>query len=155
MIVNKSIFATLLFLVGFTYTHAQTEIEEKLEKFKSEKVAFISNELRLTTKEAQSFWPIYNEFDDKRQAINIERLKVTKEQQKTALTEKEASDLVDKIISLQKKEALLSEEYSKKFQTVIPATKVLKLYAAEIKFKRYLLKKLKEGNKLSNTKRFE
>ena len=37
------------------------------------KIAFITEKLSLTTKEAQSFWPIYNEYSQK-----IEKLRKTK-----------------------------------------------------------------------------
>ena len=136
-------------MVSFTYisVSAQSDIDEKLEKFQSRKIAFITEKLKLTPKEAEVFWPVYNEFDNKRQALNSKRLDAGKnyQQNQNTITEKEASELADLIISLQKKEALLAEEYNTKFKAILPATKVVKLYQVELQFKRELLKKLKEG----------
>jgi ATP adenylyltransferase/5',5'''-P-1,P-4-tetraphosphate phosphorylase II len=62
------------------------------------------------------------------------------------LSESEASEMADKFISCQKQEALLAEEYNKKFKAVLSSTKVLKLYQSEIQFKRRLLKQLRQRN---------
>jgi hypothetical protein len=143
----KYILTLIVACSAYLAANAQGDVDERLEKFQSNKIAFITEKLKLTPKEAQIFWPVYNEFDTKRQNLNKERLEAAKNYQKNqnTLTEKEASDLADLLISLQKKEALLAEEYNTKFKGVLPATKVVKLYQAELQFKRELLKKLKEG----------
>jgi hypothetical protein len=127
---------------------AQGDMEEKMDKFKAQKIAYITDQLALTSKEAELFWPVYNEFDSKRQVINKERMKLAKEYLKTnnSMDEKTASEMADKFISYQKQEALLAEEYNTKFKTVLPATKVLKLYQSEIQYKRKLLKQLRQGD---------
>jgi hypothetical protein len=127
---------------------AQSDEDEKFENFKSRRIAYITEQVKLTPKEAEVFWPVYNEFDSKRQALNKERVKTARYYVtvKENISEKEASELADKVISLQKKEALLSEEYNSKFKAVLPSSKVLRLYQAELQFKRQLLKQLKESN---------
>ena len=37
-----------------------------LEKLETQRVAFITNRLDLTTEEATKFWPLYNEYSKKR-----------------------------------------------------------------------------------------
>ena len=126
---------------------SQSDIDEKLERFQSQKIAFITNKLKLTPKEAQSFWPTYNDYDAKKQTLNQNKLKtvVRFQNEENKLSEKESADLADLYISLQKQEALLAEEYNAKFKLLLPASKVLKLYQAELQFKRELLKQLKQG----------
>ena len=143
----KHILVFLIISLTYLSVYAQSDVDEKLEKFQSHKIAFITEKLKLTPKEAQVFWPVYNEFDSKRQSLNKERLQAGKNYQlnQNTITEKEASELADLLISLQKKEALLAEEYNAKFKAILPATKVVKLYQVELQFKRELLKKLKEG----------
>jgi hypothetical protein len=144
----KYILFLLMIFSFYIPIKAQTDDDEKFENFKSRRIAFISEQVKLTPKEAEVFWPVYNEFDAKRQTINKERLKTAKYYliNKESLSENEASDLADKIIALQKKEAQLSEEYNSKFKAVLPSSKVLKLYQAELQFKRQLLKQLKDSN---------
>ena len=44
---------------------AQGRKHANYNKFKTEKVAFITTQIDLTVEEAQAFWPIYNEYDKK------------------------------------------------------------------------------------------
>ena len=44
------------------------------DQIKASKVAFITNELNLTTTEAEKFWPLYNTFDDKQREIKKEKI---------------------------------------------------------------------------------
>jgi hypothetical protein len=137
----------LLLLTICNSLFSQTNTGDKTDKLKSFKIAFITEKLQLSPKEAQTFWPIYNEYEAKKQAIQDEELKTTNyyTQLGDKMSEKEASEISDKLISYQKREAQLAEEYNAKFKTVLPATKVLKLYQAEVQFKRQLLKRLREG----------
>jgi hypothetical protein len=139
-------FLTLACFISNTLS-GQVDIEDKLEKFQAQKVAFITAQLKLSPKEAEMFWPVYNEFDDKKQLLNLQRLKLAKRYKDSegTISEKEASELADKFVDLQKQEALLAVEYNTRFKTVLPAAKVLKLYQAEVQFKRELLKKLRQG----------
>ena len=40
------------------------------KKIESAKIAFITNELELTTEESAAFWPLYNEYEKKKNALN-------------------------------------------------------------------------------------
>jgi Spy/CpxP family protein refolding chaperone len=134
-----------LFIVTSTLK-AQDDNDDKSDKFKAQKIGFITEKLSLTTKEAQQFWPIYNEYSEKKEAIAREKLRNSKyfKQNEQNMSDKEAIDLSDKYISLQKQEALLAEEYHSRFKAVLPAVKVVKLYQAEVQFKRELLKQLRQ-----------
>lgn len=57
----KKVF-TLLFVFGYLTMMAQAN--DRLERIKAFKVAFITEKLDLTPKEAQGFWPIYNKYSD-------------------------------------------------------------------------------------------
>jgi Spy/CpxP family protein refolding chaperone len=147
----------IFFLFIFSFVNnliAQDELEGKLEKFKSKKIAYITESLQLTPKEAEVFWPVYNQFNDKRQQINLDRLKLTQHYINTqeSVTEEEASKMADKYVDLQLQEAALEVEYNKKFKAVLTAKKVLKLYQAEVQFKRELLKGLRNRGSVSNRK---
>ena len=64
---NKKV--PLILLIGFLVTSIsaqRTNQQFDYEKFKSQKIAFITEKLNLTPKEAQEFWPVYNEFEKQR-----------------------------------------------------------------------------------------
>jgi hypothetical protein len=131
----------LLFILNSLQASAQ---EDKREKIEAMKVSFITQKIDLSSKEAQVFWPLYNDYSDKIQALR--KLK-RKDQKSTrldidALSESEAEQLIDNEIQLKIQEAELAKEYHGKFKQSIGAKKVAKLYRAEEDFKRELLKQL-------------
>jgi hypothetical protein len=130
-------------------TYAQREQKKGIlkEKIESQKIAYITNKLALTSAEAQQFWPVYNEFSDKNDELlkafrknNIEDRDVNVE----TITDKEAMDMADDQIIQAQKILDLRKKYHAEFKKVLPAKKLLKLYQAERDFKKYLLKEIKE-----------
>lgn len=119
--------------------------EQKREKIKAQKIAFITNSLDLTPDEAQLFWPVYNEYNKKLDDISSEKMKIMREvkTKKIELTEKEAETLADKIVELQSGEANLLKEYHVKFKKTLSKNKILKLYQTELKFKKQLIRDMK------------
>jgi Spy/CpxP family protein refolding chaperone len=114
------------------------------EKIKAMKIGYITEKLDLTSKEAQQFWPIYNEFDAKMEEIH----KTLRSMRKRDGGIDEMADTdVEKMITthdeLRQKELNIHKEYHAKFKAVLPIKKVAKLYKANHDFKRDLLKKIK------------
>ena len=64
----------ILFVLVSCFTFAQGN-QEKREKIKALKVAFLTEKLALTSDEAQKFWPIYNAFEEKQFEIRYKKLR--------------------------------------------------------------------------------
>ena len=111
------------------------------EKIQAKKIAFFTEKLQLTSVEAQRFWPVYNEYVNKKTTINQQRNNLIKYyiENEKKLTDKETADILDKFIGFQKSETELMEVYTKKFSVFMPEDKVIKIYITEIQFKRWLL----------------
>ena len=137
-----------IFLLAVTFTFYSQE--NKHEKIKALKTAFITTELSLTPEEAAKFWPVYNSFDDKQFELRHKKMKSL------------ANKLKNSIDTMSDKEALLvlnqMEDYDqelfenrKKLVTnlkpIISAVKILKLKKAEDDFNRTLLKQYKGKNR--------
>jgi hypothetical protein len=134
----------VLILTGFYSVAALSQNNDKKEKIESFKVAFITQKLNLTAKEAQLFWPVYNEYLDK-----IETLKnARKKELRTAninidtYSDKDLELMLDNEFLSKEKEVELGKEYFNKFKSVIPVKKVILLYKAEDEFKRELLRQI-------------
>lgn len=130
--------------------------EQKLERIKAQKMAFITNKLNLSSAEAQHFWPVYNDFFKNKELLNREKKQVTIELQDNwkNYSEDKKTQLVDDLISFRLKEAQLEQKFHEKFKTVLSIDKVIKLYNAENQFKTYLLRQIKEQNRTDiNSKR--
>lgn len=118
------------------------------ERVKVLKVAFITEALNLTQEEAQLFWPIYNEYQDKRDVVRAqlaENRKKVKEQAET-LTPEELMKLADQEMTLRQQDLDLQKEMHEKLKKVLPAKKLAQLYVAEEDFKKELLEMLKKDN---------
>ena len=114
------------------------------EKVKAMKVGYITQKLDLTSKEAQSFWPIYNEFDGKMENIHKSIRKMHKQGTSIdEMTDTEVEKMVNAHTELRQKELNIHKEYHAKFKAVLPIKKVAKLYKADKDFKRDLLRKIK------------
>ena len=85
----KRIF-TILFVVGCLNAAAQPNV--RLERFKALKVAFITEKLDLSPKEAQGFWPIYNKYSNDSDEI---RQKQREEYRQNVKRGESLNDIVD------------------------------------------------------------
>ena len=117
------------------------------DKIKSLKVAFITEKLNLTEKEAQQFWPIYNDYDNTVSNLKFNEFgKVIHEirENYATISDDKANELLNKALEIQTK--LHSEEVNliKKLRNVISAKKILGLKNAEEDFDR---KMFEEWNK--------
>lgn len=145
---KSKILIPILFLVSLV--SFSQEFKEKKEKIKALKVAYITNELKLTTDEAQKFWPIYNTYDANQ--FNLRRKKTQTVLNKfedgglDKLTDSEATVLVNQMESIDEELYLIKKKFVNDLQTVIPAIKIIKLKKAEDEFNRKLLKQFR-GNR--------
>lgn len=116
------------------------------EKIKSLKVAFITESLDLSSAEAQTFWPIYNEYEENRAALRKKERTEIRGKIKSAdeLSEKQAINLLEKYISFEDEEEALDKAFLKKISGIITAKKTLLLLRSEEEFKRKLIKQYRE-----------
>jgi len=123
---------------------AQPNTCKHQEQIKAQKIAFLTQKLDLSVQEAQVFWPIYNEYEKKKDdLIDAQRSLAQKMMKTDNLSEKEMADLTDKYVELEQAEAKLLADYHIKFKKVLPINKVMILYTSDRMFKRELLKQLK------------
>jgi hypothetical protein len=142
------------FLAIFPSLFAQ-EPEERNDKIQAQKVAFLTERMNLSSNEAQVFWPIYNEYQAKKEKITAQR-RSTREyykQNAVTLSDKEASDILNKFVSIEQQDVNLFVEYNDKFKQVLPAKKVMQLYIAENQFKAWLINKLRNPMTTGNAGR--
>lgn len=118
---------------------AQTE-KDKVEALR---VNFITKKLELTTAEAEKFWPVYNEYNDKIKAVR-KNLRQSYKKKTDNLTEKDAEELYYLEIQSKQAEADLHKQYSEKIKAIIGLKKLVKMRIAEEEFKREIINSIKE-----------
>ncbi|MBI3503161.1 MAG: hypothetical protein HY063_15345 [Bacteroidetes bacterium] len=118
----------------------------KKEKVESMRIAFLTQKLDLTPEEAQKFWPVYNEFQKKREELHKKRREDVKNAKENidSLSDKQVEKIVDEEMAFRQKNLDLEKEYHGKFKSVLPVKKVAKLYRAEDMFAHRLLEQISE-----------
>ncbi len=119
------------------------------EKVESMHVAFLTQKIDLTPEEAQKFWPVYNEFQKKRDALHTKKREDRKSMKASidSLSDKQVESLVDAEMVFRQKNLDLEKEYHGKFKSVLPIKKVAKFYRAEEQFTHRLLDQISERGK--------
>ena len=118
----------------------------KRDKIEALRVSFISSKVTLTNQEAQLFWPLYNEYNDKVDNFKKSfRQQFIKNVDFISITDKEAESYLLAELTLKQKEYELSKEYYDKFKKVLPIKKIALIRRAEEDFKKELIKNIK-GN---------
>lgn len=151
----------LIFFLSGILTHAQLPPEDvpkdRRKEIEAHKVAFITSELKLTSEEAQVFWPVYNECQENMHSFRKENRK--KHQREAAdgtttrvkideMSDEEVAAMVDNHIIFQQKELDMKKECLALYKEVLPIKKVAKLHQAERKFRQRLLRRINNSDKL-------
>ena len=146
---NKKILTGILLLgvMIFFKSQAFSQAEPYLERIESMRIAFFTEKLALTPAEAEKFWPVFNDYTNRKEKINIERRNLYRYimRNDNFLTDKEISESLEKNLSLQKEETELIVVFNQKFLDILPPKKVLKIYLAENQFKAHILNQIKEN----------
>ncbi|QTE22900.1 sensor of ECF-type sigma factor [Polaribacter cellanae] len=128
------------------------EKKESREKIKALKVSYFTEELQLSSVDAEKFWPIYNVHEEKIDNLRNKWRVDIKNKIKDAgnledLSEAEAKKLVLMNEDLGKKMIAEKEDFLKKVSQFLPYKKILKLYIAEREFGRKLMRKYGKDKK--------
>ena len=145
--------ATLLMLVQLPVAgqgQGQPQSGKESERIAAFKIALFTRRLNLSPAEAEKFWPLYNEYDNRRIKLQQERSETIRS---INLNEARMSDadLIkagDRLVSLQVEEAALTESLHKKLKEVLPPAKVIRVYQAENQFRNQLLNELRDNREV-------
>jgi len=149
----KKIFLLIILAVfSLTYLFAQGRREmdpEMLEKIKAEKISFFTSKMDLTPLEAQTFWPVYNEFENKRFEIQreIHEFEHMSDEKFARLSDTEIEKMTNNYINSFEKEAQLLKDYNKQFLKILPKKKVLTMYRTENEFRGHLIREFRKNQK--------
>ncbi len=132
--------------------------EKMHERFHADKVAFLSQKMDLTVKEAEAFWPIYNEYTKEADLAHRAVMDaIGKIHNAGELSDGEAAAAIDALLAAQKQENDLMAQYTERFKQVLPVKKVAAFFAAEDAFRKHLFRQFKDkerpGGKIKHAKK--
>jgi hypothetical protein len=138
------------FILLFSLCIAVNSFGQKIDEndVKSYKIAFITERLDLTSKEAQVFWPIYNKHNKRYENLKENVWEPIKKGLKDIdnLSEKDAEDLLSDYIDYKKKRLEYRQDYINELLTAITPKKVMQLKKADYDFNKELLKQYQSSN---------
>ena len=145
---TKNIFTILLLLVSISFYAQGKKMLEKKEQIYALKVAFITNELSLTSTEAEKFWPIYNsfenrQFDLKRQKF-ISYIKKMDDETLNKMSDKEALTVLSQMEASEDEVFQLRKKLITSLKSFLSPVKIIKLKKAEDEFNKKLLQQYRE-----------
>jgi hypothetical protein len=151
---KHSLILIMVFSIGMGTLMAQTQ--EQIDQFNKERKAFFTEKLELTTAESKAFWPLYEDFANRKMKLVEDERNTYAYAHKNAdnLSDKEIKETLAKAFRLKEEQLALEKDfYQNKFMTAIPAKKVMKLGKVEWDFRRFLMRKLREQGGESRGKR--
>ena len=118
----------------------------KSERIKALKTAYITEKLTLTPKEAEKFWPVYNDLEERERELHrsMSRSFANGSPDISGMSDEELEELIQGKFSKELALLELRLEYYEKFKEILPVRKIFRLYEAEMQFRKVLLQRLKE-----------
>ena len=143
------IILSIFFVIGGLVLFAQKgpNAEAHKDKVETLKIAFFTNALELTSKEAQAFWPVYNNYQKELEDLRKERREKMMKAKKgfDEFSDKEIEELVDGHIVFKQRELDIQKAYHAEFKSILAISKVARLYKAEEDFRKMLIKHLRDN----------
>lgn len=113
--------------------------EERMERLETAKIGFLTQRIDLSSREAEKFWPVYNQYQNELQALMQQRKGDLQKQNQLS-----ANDQIDRQLDMESKVLELKKRYTREFAKVLSPEKIVKLFQAERDFKNELIKELRE-----------
>ena len=122
------------------------------ERIKAFKVAYITEKLDLTSKEAQQFWPIYNNHEETIDKLRRRERKIMRTLREAnndvgGLTDKNAENLIHNYLEAEEQKSKARQKLIMDLKKVLPNKKILKLIKAEGDFHKRMLDRIKRQKK--------
>lgn len=119
------------------------------EEFRAKQKAFITEQAGLTPKEADKFFPVYFELQDKKKKLNDESWSMMRKGKDDKTTEAQYEEIIERVCDNRIAADRLDKSYMDRFKKLISCKKLYLVQRAEMRFHREMLKGMHrkgEGN---------
>jgi len=140
-------FSTILLLVFISFACKKSEmpVEDEFQNtqklYKSEKIGFFTDKMKLTEKEAIHFWPIYYSYENKRDSIWEARKTFFIQYKRDQLNPDNAA--LNQFLSFDRQLYKLKEETVYKLRPHLPDDKILLMFYTEQQFKHVIINRIR------------
>lgn len=115
------------------------------EEFRQKQKTFITEKAGLTNEEAEKFFPIYFELQEKKRRLNDKAWKFLHKEKEGKVSEAEYEEMVLGVYNSRIESNELEKEYYTKFRQILSAQKIYLVQKAETRFHRELVRDASRG----------
>ncbi len=137
-----------LILALFLTTALVAQEDAARQKIESARIALITERLELTPDQAEKFWPIYREYQEKMNGLRQEFQQARGNVRRQDLTEEESQRLLQLGMKMKEQQLGLEKTYSERLTQIITSRQLLALRKAEDDFRRMLLERLEKRREM-------
>lgn len=112
------------------------------EEFRARQQAYITEKAGLTAAEAEDFFPLYFELQDRKHQLNDEAWKLMREGKKEGVTEARYDEIMESVYDARIAADRLEKSYYGKFKKILSSKKIYLVQQAEMRFHRELLRQV-------------
>jgi hypothetical protein len=120
------------------------QANEGRERIEAARIALITERLGLTPEQAEKFWPVYNEYVQKRRGLARDLQQARDQVDINNMTEEQSQNLMKHSLDIRERQVQLEKQYAQRLTNVISAQQLLSLKKAEDDFRRMILRRLEE-----------
>lgn len=134
---KKILIVFILLLSAGASLQAQGKKDHR-EKIKALKVAYITQELNMSSEVAQKFWPVYNSYEcmrrdlHRREHIDLDNVQ--------AISESKAETMLKEYLNVEKEEYVIKKQLFADLKKILSSKDIIKLHKLEEDFNKKLLK---------------
>lgn len=110
------------------------------DEFRARQQAYITEKADLTPQEAEAFFPLYFELQDRKHQLNEEAWQLMREGKKENLTDDRYDEIMEGVYDARIASDRLEKTYYGKFKKILSSKKIYQVQRAEMRFHRELLK---------------
>lgn len=110
------------------------------DEFRARQQAYITEKAGLTPQEAEAFFPLYFELQDRKHQLNEEAWQLMRDGKKENLTDDRYDEIMEGVYDARIASDRLEKTYYGKFKKILSSKKIYQVQRAEMRFHRELLK---------------
>lgn len=116
------------------------------EKLESARIAFITNRLDLKPEQAEKFWPMFNQYNEKRTAV-METMANLNRSTAEGITDAQAREIIKKRLANQQKMVDIESEFMENVIQVLSPKQALQLGGVNREFTRQIYRNQQGGGR--------
>ena len=144
----RTLYIILTFTLILAFPAIGQDDDEARQKIESARIALITERLELSPEQAEKFWPIYREYQQRMSELRQEYQQARGTVNRGNLTEEESQRLLQLGLKMKEQQLGLEQTYSERLTQVITSRQLLALRKAEDDFRRMLLERMERRREL-------